>query len=68
MIRKSLLCGAGAAFLLAGCGRMDQETEFRAALPSKELVETKAPAASTETPFLAACRMAFASAWMVRVQ
>jgi len=44
MIRKSLLCGAGAAFLLAGCGRMDRETEFRAALPSKELVETKAPA------------------------
>ena len=44
MIRKSLLCGAGAAFLLVGCGRMDRETEFRAALPSKELVETKTPA------------------------
>ncbi len=40
MIRKSLLC---TALMLAGCGQMDREDEFRAALPTREQVEMKAP-------------------------
>jgi hypothetical protein len=43
MTRKSLLF---AALMLAGCGRMDRETEFRSVLPTKELVEVKTPAKS----------------------
>ena len=41
MIRKSLLC---AAVMLVGCGRMEREEQFRAVLPTKEMVEVKAPA------------------------
>jgi hypothetical protein len=40
MIRKSLLF---AALVLTGCGQMDKEEEFRSVLPSKEMVEVKAP-------------------------
>ncbi len=41
--RKSLLF---AALMLAGCGRMDREEEFRSVLPTKEMVEVKTPAKS----------------------
>jgi hypothetical protein len=43
MTRKSLMF---AALMLAGCGRMDREEEFRSVLPTKELVEVKTPAKS----------------------
>ncbi|MCY1079910.1 hypothetical protein [Archangium lansingense] len=39
-LRKSLLISA---LMLAGCGRMDRETEFRSVLPTKEMVEVKTP-------------------------
>jgi hypothetical protein len=39
MFRKSLLC---ASLLFVGCGQL-QEDEFRDGLPSKEMVEVKAP-------------------------
>ncbi len=39
-LRKSLLISA---LMLAGCGRMDREEEFRSVLPTKELVEVKTP-------------------------
>ncbi|WP_375772461.1 hypothetical protein NR798_16750 [Archangium gephyra] len=39
-LRKSLLISA---LLLAGCGRMDREEEFRSVLPTKEMVEVKTP-------------------------
>lgn len=40
MLRKSLLC---AALMIVGCGQLNQEDEFRAALPTREQVEMKAP-------------------------
>ena len=42
-LRKSLLISA---LMLAGCGRMDREAEFRSVLPTQELVEVKTPAKS----------------------
>ncbi|QRO00973.1 hypothetical protein JRI60_19020 [Archangium violaceum] len=42
-LRKNLLF---AALMLAGCGRMDREEEFRSVLPTKEMVEVKTPADS----------------------
>lgn len=42
-LRKSLLISA---LMLAGCGRMDREEEFRSVLPTKEMVEVKSPAQS----------------------
>jgi hypothetical protein len=39
-LRKSLLISA---LMLAGCGPMDREAEFRSVLPTKELVEVKTP-------------------------
>lgn len=42
-LRKSLLISA---LMLAGCGRMDREEEFRSVLPTKEMVEVKTPAQS----------------------
>ncbi|WNG56433.1 hypothetical protein F0U59_17940 [Archangium gephyra] len=39
-LRKSLLISA---LMLAGCGRMDREEEFRSVLPTKEMVEVKTP-------------------------
>lgn len=39
--RKSLLF---ATLMLAGCGRMSREEEFRSVLPTQELVEMKTPA------------------------
>jgi hypothetical protein len=42
-LRKSLLF---AALMLAGCGRMSREEEFRSVLPTKEMVEVKTPAKS----------------------
>lgn len=39
--RKNLLC---ATLLLVGCGGMNREDQFRAALPTKEQVEVKTPA------------------------
>jgi len=43
MIRKSLLC---ASLMLVGCGRMEREEEFRAVLPTQDLVKVKTPEAS----------------------
>lgn len=43
MIRKSLLC---ASLMLVGCGRMDREEEFRAVLPTQDMVEVKTPAST----------------------
>jgi hypothetical protein len=43
MFRKSLLC---ASLLFAGCGQV-QEDEFRDGLPSKQMVEVKAPGGSS---------------------
>jgi len=42
-LRKSLLIST---LMLAGCGRMDREAEFRSVLPTQELVEVKTPAKS----------------------
>jgi hypothetical protein len=40
-LRKSLLFSA---LVLAGCGRMQREEEFRSVLPTQEMVEVKSPA------------------------
>jgi hypothetical protein len=43
MFRKSLLCAA--SLMIVGCGQVE-ENEFRDGLPSKEMVEVKAPGGS----------------------
>ena len=45
MLRQSLLC---AALVVVGCGRASQEESFRAALPTKDLVEVKAPKSGSQ--------------------
>lgn len=40
MVRRSLVC---AALVVVGCGRMDTEQSFRAGLPTRDMVEVKAP-------------------------